>query len=94
MSNDDVFYFESPQHHGGHHVLSFSFCFDREQDVYQFALTFPYSYTRSQAFLQDLEDKNLPCCKRKNICYSVVSIFDVKEYSAKLHNYSIIFFWN
>lgn len=51
-----VFYYKSPVHQN-HYVLSFSFAFDREDEVYQFSLSFPYSYSRMQSYLGLLESK-------------------------------------
>ncbi|CAH0562553.1 unnamed protein product [Brassicogethes aeneus] len=45
-----VYYHKSQQHHN-HYVLSFSFGFDKEDDVFQFALAPPYSYSKLQTFL-------------------------------------------
>lgn len=51
-----VFYHRSPVHQG-HHVLSFAFGFDKEDEVFQFALAPPYSYSRLQTYLTVLEKK-------------------------------------
>jgi len=48
-----VFYYKSAEHQN-HYVLSFAFAFDREDDVYQFTLTYPYSYTRYLGHLDNL----------------------------------------
>lgn len=48
-----VYYYRSPQHQN-HYVLSFAFSFDREEDMYQFALTYPYSYSRHVGHLDNL----------------------------------------
>jgi murein tripeptide amidase MpaA len=56
LPKEHVFYYKSPMHQN-HYVLSFPFIFDREEDVYQFALTYPYSYSRLQAYLSVLENK-------------------------------------
>ncbi|XP_023290515.1 cytosolic carboxypeptidase 6 [Orussus abietinus] len=48
-----VFYYESAQHRD-HYVLSFAFAFDREDEVYQFALAYPYSYSRHVGHLDNL----------------------------------------
>ncbi|CAG9855261.1 unnamed protein product [Phyllotreta striolata] len=53
-----VFYHKSPLHHG-HYVLSFSFGFDKEEDIFHFCLAPPYSYTKLQTFLSILEKKSL-----------------------------------
>ncbi|XP_021710132.1 cytosolic carboxypeptidase 6 isoform X1 [Aedes aegypti] len=52
----EVFYYKSAVHQN-HYVLSFAFGFDKEDEVYQFALTFPYSYSKLQAYLNALESK-------------------------------------
>ncbi|XP_060516211.1 cytosolic carboxypeptidase 6 [Cylas formicarius] len=51
-----VFYHKSLAHQGNY-ILSFCFGFDREDDVFQFALAPPYSYSKLQAFLGLLEKK-------------------------------------
>nr|CAI5867766.1 unnamed protein product [Callosobruchus analis] len=51
-----VYYAKSPLHHN-HYILSFSFAFDKEDDVFQFCLAPPYSYSRLQTFLNLLEVK-------------------------------------
>lgn len=56
LPKEHVFYYKSPIHKN-HHVLSFAFFFDREDDVYQFALNYPYSYSRLQAYLSVIEQK-------------------------------------
>ncbi|XP_049955104.1 cytosolic carboxypeptidase 6 [Schistocerca serialis cubense] len=70
MPNKHVYYYRSPEHQQ-QHVLSFAFAFDREEDVYQFALTYPYSYSRCQAHLDLLERKALPHFKRELLATSV-----------------------
>lgn len=52
----NVFYYKSAAHQN-HYVLSFSFAFDKEDEVYQFALAPPYSYSRLQAYLDVLQTK-------------------------------------
>ncbi|KAL1493057.1 hypothetical protein ABEB36_011196 [Hypothenemus hampei] len=51
-----VFYHRSNVHQS-HYVLSFSFGFDKEEEIFQFALAPPYSYSKLQAFLSVLEKK-------------------------------------
>ncbi|XP_073993899.1 cytosolic carboxypeptidase 6-like isoform X2 [Rhodnius prolixus] len=58
MPDENVFYHSSP-YHSGNYVLSVAFNFDREEDVYQFALCYPYSYSRCQTHLDILEKKGL-----------------------------------
>lgn len=56
LPKKNVFYYRSPLHQN-HHVLSFGFCFEKEDDVYQFALAPPYSYSRMQAYLSVIENR-------------------------------------
>lgn len=51
IPKEHVFWYKSPAHQG-HYVLSFAFCFDKEDEIYQFALGFPYSYSKLQSYLQ------------------------------------------
>lgn len=51
-----VFYHRSPMHQN-HYVLSFAFAFEKEDEVYQFAVAPPYSFSRLQAYLGVLEQR-------------------------------------
>ena len=53
--------------------MSFAFCFDREDDVYQFAYCYPYSYTRLQNYLDMVEKRGHDYLQRELLCLSVVS---------------------
>jgi len=53
--------------------MSFAFNFDKENEVYQFAYCFPYSYTRLQNYLENLDKRELSFYKRELLCYSVVT---------------------
>lgn len=64
-----VFYYKSAQHQN-HHVLSFAFAFDREDEAYQFCLTYPYSYTRYLGHLDNLALK-YSWVRRENLSSSV-----------------------
>lgn len=64
-----VFYYKSAQHQN-HHVLSFAFSFDREDEVYQFCLTYPYSYTRYLGHLDNLALK-YSWVRRENLACSI-----------------------
>lgn len=66
----NVFYYKSMAHQN-HYVLSFSFAFDKEDEVYQFALAPPYSYSRLQAYLAVLEAKFPNRFKRESLTNSV-----------------------
>ncbi|XP_029050884.1 cytosolic carboxypeptidase 6 isoform X1 [Osmia bicornis bicornis] len=69
IPRDQVFYYKSAQHQN-HYVLSFAFSFDREEDVYQFALSYPYSYSRYLAHLDNLCTR-ITCTKRETLATSV-----------------------
>ena len=66
-----VYYYRCPDHRKNY-VMSFAFCFDREDDVYQFAYCYPYSYTRLQNYLDALEKKSYDFLSRELLCLSVV----------------------
>lgn len=51
-----VFFYRSAMHQG-HYVLSFAFNFDKEEDVYMFALALPYSYSRLQSYLNVIDSR-------------------------------------
>lgn len=51
-----MFYHKSPVHRGTY-VLSFAFAFDKEDEIFQFALAAPYSYSKLQSYLSVLERK-------------------------------------
>ena len=68
----NVFYYRCPDHRKNY-VMSFTFCFDREDDVYQFAYSFPYSYTKLQNYLDHLERRQLDYLQRHPLVYSVVN---------------------
>lgn len=70
-----VFYHKSLAHQG-HYILSFAFGFDKEDEVFQFALAPPYSYSRLQTYLTVLERKAAhleETFSRECIGYSIVS---------------------
>ena len=68
----NVFYYRCPDHRKNY-VMSFTFCFDREDDVYQFAYSFPYSYTKLQNYLENIEQRQLDYVQRRPLIYSVVN---------------------
>ncbi|KAF4072373.1 hypothetical protein AMELA_G00262340 [Ameiurus melas] len=69
----NVYYYRCPDHRRNY-VMSFAFCFDREDDVYQFAYCYPYTYSRLQHYLSSLEQRNLDYLKREQLGLSVVSV--------------------
>uniref|UniRef100_A0A8C8GH71 AGBL carboxypeptidase 4 n=1 Tax=Oncorhynchus tshawytscha TaxID=74940 RepID=A0A8C8GH71_ONCTS len=66
----NVYYYRCPDHRRNY-VMSFAFCFDREDDVYQFAYCYPYTYTRLQHYLDSLERRNLDYLQREQLGLSV-----------------------
>ena len=78
LPKKNVFYYRSPIHQN-HYVLSFAFNFDKEDDVYQFALAPPYSYSRLQAYLNVIESRQQQQAEKKFtrtlLTKSLVSIF-------------------
>uniref|UniRef100_A0A8C1ZPA9 ATP/GTP binding protein-like 4 n=1 Tax=Cyprinus carpio TaxID=7962 RepID=A0A8C1ZPA9_CYPCA len=69
----NVYYYRCPDHRRNY-VMSFAFCFDREDDVYQFAYCYPYTYSRLQHYLASLERRNLDYLQREQLGLSVVSL--------------------
>lgn len=67
-----VYYYRCPDHRKNY-VMSFAFNFDKENEAYQFSYCFPYSYTRLQNYLDNLDKRALPFYRRELLCYSVVS---------------------
>ncbi|XP_061680306.1 BEN domain-containing protein 5-like isoform X2 [Syngnathoides biaculeatus] len=66
----NVYYYRCPDHRRNY-VMSFAFCFDREDDVYQFAYCYPYTYSRLQHYLASLERRALPYLRREQLGLSV-----------------------
>ena len=71
VSPRNVFYYRCPDHRKNY-VMSFVFCFDREDDIYQFAYSFPYSYTKLQNYLDNIEQRQLDYVQRRPLVFSVV----------------------
>ncbi|KAJ8306552.1 hypothetical protein KUTeg_017097 [Tegillarca granosa] len=65
-----VYYYRCPDHRKNY-VMSFAFCFDKEDDIYQFSYCYPYSYTRLQNYLDNLEKKNYNFFTRELLCLTV-----------------------
>ncbi|XP_077133494.1 cytosolic carboxypeptidase 6 isoform X2 [Ranitomeya variabilis] len=70
LPSKNVYYYRCPDHRKNY-VMSFAFCFDREDDVYQFAYCFPYTYTRLQHYLENLDRMNLDYVQRELLGLSV-----------------------
>lgn len=71
--------------------MSFVFCFDVEDDVYQFAYAFPYSYTKLQNYLQILDNRNLDYYERELLAMSVVSLRQFFFIIAVVYIYLLIY---
>ena len=56
--------------------MSFAFCFDRadEGEVYHFAYSYPYTYSRLQAYLEKIEKKQYNFFKKETLVLTVVSL--------------------
>ncbi|XP_048861097.1 cytosolic carboxypeptidase 6 isoform X1 [Brienomyrus brachyistius] len=70
LPSKNVYYYRCPDHRRNY-VMSFAFCFDREDDIYQFAYCFPYTYSRLQHYLDSLERRNLDFLQREQLGLSV-----------------------
>ncbi|XP_033101503.1 cytosolic carboxypeptidase 6-like [Anneissia japonica] len=70
IPSKNVYYYKCPEHRKNY-VMSFAFCFDRDEDTYQFSYSFPYSYTRLQTYLGAIEKRRLDYFQRELICFSV-----------------------
>ncbi|XP_059583800.1 cytosolic carboxypeptidase 6 isoform X2 [Alligator mississippiensis] len=66
----NVYYYRCPDHRKNY-VMSFAFCFDREDDIYQFAYCYPYTYTRLQHYLDNLQRRNMDYFCRELLGLSV-----------------------
>ncbi|KAL0053973.1 hypothetical protein WJX82_001877 [Trebouxia sp. C0006] len=63
----NCFYYKSPRHRTSN-VLSVLFTIDRPKEVYEFAYTYPYSYTKLQQWLLSWERLHLPYLQRHLLC--------------------------
>lgn len=73
LPSSHVFYYRSPIHQN-HYVLSFAFAFEKEDEVYQFAVAPPYSFSRLQSYLGVIENKYLGLFVRTELAKSLVNI--------------------
>lgn len=62
-----VYYYRSPMH-DNNYVLSIIFTFDKEDDVYEFAYSYPYTYTQLQHDLAFWDFLALPYLRRACLC--------------------------
>ncbi|XP_068019946.1 BEN domain-containing protein 5 isoform X3 [Melanerpes formicivorus] len=70
IPSKNVYYYRCPDHKKNY-VMSFAFCFDREDDTYQFAYCYPYTYTRLQHYLDNLQRRNMDYFCRELLGLSV-----------------------
>jgi len=52
-------------------VMSFAFEFDRPDDEYFFAYSYPYTYTDLQRYLHQLERRGAPFFRRELLCKTI-----------------------
>lgn len=67
-----VYYYRCPDHRKNY-VMSFAFCFDRadEGEVYHFAYSYPYTYSRLQNYLEKIEKKQFNFFKKETLVLTV-----------------------
>jgi len=70
MPSSHVFYHRSPAHNNAY-VLSFAFCFDAENEVYQFAMCQPFTYSRHKLAMEKLMAQNYNYVHKETIGKSV-----------------------
>ncbi|XP_077038609.1 BEN domain-containing protein 5 isoform X3 [Agelaius phoeniceus] len=76
IPSKNVYYYRCPDHRKNY-VMSFAFCFDREDDTYQFAYCYPYTYTRLQHYLDNLQRRNMDYFCRELLGLSVKRRLDL-----------------
>ncbi|XP_074762348.1 cytosolic carboxypeptidase 6 isoform X2 [Athene noctua] len=76
IPSKNVYYYRCPDHKKNY-VMSFAFCFDREDDTYQFAYCYPYTYTRLQHYLDNLQRRNMDYFCRELLGLSVKRQLDL-----------------
>ena len=80
IPHNHVFYYRSAVHQN-HYVLSFAFAFDKEDEVYQFAIGPPYSYSRLQSYLKIIDSRIVEKrFEHKVIGKSLVIVFFVRNH--------------
>ena len=62
IQTNQVYYYVSPEH-DEQMVLSIAFSFDRENEIYSFALSYPYSYSRLVSILKRLSKRRSEECQ-------------------------------
>ena len=76
IATKQIYYFNSPEH-SDQMVLAIAFSFDREGEIYSFASSYPYSYSRLVAILKRLSKRRSEdgqIIKVETIAKSLVSI--------------------
>eukprot|EP00039_Didymoeca_costata_P024826 m.11606 g.11606 ORF g.11606 m.11606 type:complete len:462 (+) comp4488_c0_seq2:346-1731(+) len=69
LHSENVFYYKCPRRQRGY-VMSFVFKFEKPEK-YEFAYSFPYTYSKLQRYLGRIERKRLPFCKRERVCPTI-----------------------
>ncbi|XP_053602612.1 cytosolic carboxypeptidase 6-like [Plodia interpunctella] len=81
-----LFYHRSLPHRG-RKILSIAFAFDKEEDVYQFATSAPYSYSRLQKYLSVWEKRAQAFATRETIAQTTqkrkVDLITIGDFGAK-----------
>lgn len=67
----NVFYIRSNKYKAAAFIMSFIFTFDKSEDEYFFAYSYPFTYTHQQKLLAELEAQSLPFVRRELLCRSV-----------------------
>ncbi|MGH0137273.1 UNVERIFIED_CONTAM: hypothetical protein FKN15_069597 [Acipenser sinensis] len=82
----NVYYYQCPDHQKNY-VMSFAFCFDKEDDTYQFAYCYPYTYSRLQHYLDYFQRELLglsvishPIVEQSN-CHGLMDLFNCETQS-------------
>lgn len=82
LPRQHVFYYRSPVHQN-HYVLSFAFAFEKEDEVYQFAVAPPYSFSRLQSYLGVLETRFAGTFVRSELAKSLVDTHNFGKMCSK-----------
>ena len=78
VPHKNVYYYRCPEHRKNY-VMSFAFCFDQERDVYHFAYCYPYTYSRLQNYLDNLEMKAHKFLHRELLASTIVSCLIIER---------------
>lgn len=71
LPDRQCFYYRCPRHRRNF-VMSFLFVFDRDDDIYYFAYSFPYTYSDLQRFLLTVRSKKFPFFKQELLTRTIL----------------------